>query len=74
MRLAGNGIADPDYESQGRVSRPSDTSLRLWAAHRARTFWRFALMTVKCERAGPRDPPKMPPGFVVTLDDKGPRK
>ena len=23
--------------------------------------------------AGPREPPKMPPGFVVTLDDKGPR-
>ena len=23
--------------------------------------------------AGPHDPPRMPPGFTVTLDDKGPR-
>jgi hypothetical protein len=24
-------------------------------------------------RSDPRDPPKMPPGFTVTVDDKGPR-
>jgi hypothetical protein len=27
-----------------------------------------------CNRsAGPHDPPKMPPGFMVTVDGKGPR-